>query len=107
MIGRELAPNSADVAWNQQIRVYSAVVAGPQPDSARLVSERPAPLVGRVIEPLPNALYRVELENGHKVLAHTAGRARMQAVRILPGDRVHVELSTADPGRGRIIQRLA
>jgi translation initiation factor IF-1 len=87
--------------------IYFAFVAGRQPDSARLVSERGAPLVGRVIEPLPNALYRVELEDGHKVLAHTAGRARMQAVRILPGDRVHVELSTADPGRGRIIQRLA
>lgn len=73
----------------------------------RLVSGRGTPLVGRVIEPLPNALYRVELEDGHKVLAHTAGKARLQAVRILPGDRVQVELSTADPGRGRIIQRLA
>lgn len=103
----ELERNSAEVARNRRQWVYSAVVAGRQPDSARLVSERRAPLVGRVIEPLPNALYRVELEDGHKVLAHTAGRARMQAVRILPGDRVHVELSTADPGRGRIIQRLA
>jgi translation initiation factor IF-1 len=103
----ELAANSAEFASNRGFGVYSAAVAGRQPDSARLVSERRAPLVGRVIEPLPNALYRVELEDGHKVLAHTAGRARMQAVRILPGDRVHVELSTADPGRGRIIQRLA
>jgi translation initiation factor IF-1 len=65
------------------------------------------PLIGRVIEPLPNALYRVELDNGRKVLAHPAGKARLQAVRILPGDRVSVELSTADPGRGRILQRLA
>ena len=103
----ELERNSPQVARIRPQWVYSAVVAGRQPDSARLVSERRAPLVGRVIEPLPNALYRVELEDGHKVLAHTAGRARMQAVRILPGDRVHVELSTADPGRGRIIQRLA
>jgi translation initiation factor IF-1 len=65
------------------------------------------PLVGRVIEPLPDALYRVELDSGHKVLCHPAGKARLQAVRILPGDRVQVELSAADPGRGRILQRLA
>jgi translation initiation factor IF-1 len=65
-----------------------------------------APLVGRVIETLPNALYRVELDGGHRVLAHTAGKARIQAVRILPGDRVQIEVSAADPGRGRIVQRL-
>ena len=72
--------------------------------SARDVAE---PLIGRVIEPLPDALYRVELDNGHRVLCHPAGKARLQAVRILPGDRVSVELSAADPGRGRILQRLA
>lgn len=71
------------------------------------MSGRGAPLVGRVIEPLPNMLYRVELEDGHRILAHPAGKARLQAVRILPGDRVQVELSAADPGRGRIVQRLA
>lgn len=65
------------------------------------------PLIGRVIEPLPDSLYRVELEDGHRVLCHPAGKARLQAVRILPGDRVHIELSAADPGRGRILQRLA
>jgi translation initiation factor IF-1 len=70
------------------------------------MSGRDMPLVGRVIEPLPNALYRVELEDGHRVLAHPAGKARLQAVRILPGDRVSVELSGGDPGRGRILQRL-
>ena len=63
-------------------------------------------LVGRVIETLPNALYRIELDDGHRVLAHTAGRARLQAVRILPGDRVQLQISAADPGRGRITQRL-
>lgn len=84
--------------------VYSA--ARPWPDSARPVSGTGGPLVGRVIEPLPNALYRVELEDGHRVLAHPAGKARLQAVRILPGDRVSVELSAGDPGRGRILQRL-
>ena len=83
--------------------VYSPV--RPLPDSARPVSGE-APLVGRVIEPLPNALYRVELEDGHRVLAHPVGKARLQAVRILPGDRVSIELSAGDPGRGRILQRL-
>ncbi|HUY97323.1 MAG TPA: translation initiation factor IF-1 [Verrucomicrobiae bacterium] len=62
---------------------------------------------GRVLEPLPNAIYRVELASGHRVLAHAAGRARLTSLRILPGDRVLVELSTADPGRGRIVARLA
>jgi len=100
---------SADerLAPPQAHELYSPAVAAGQPDSARPESGRAAPLLGRVIEPLPNALYRVELEDGHKVLAHTAGKARIQAVRILPGDRVHVELSAVDPGRGRIIQRLA
>jgi len=87
--------------------VYSATVAAWQPDSARPMTRADEPLVGRVIEPLPDALYRVELADGHKVLCHPAGKARLQAVRILPGDRVQVELSTADPGRGRILQRLA
>ena len=82
-------------------------VAARQPDSARPMTRADEPLVGRVIEPLPDALYRVELADGHKVLCHPAGKARLQAVRILPGDRVQVELSTADPGRGRIVQRLA
>ncbi len=59
--------------------------SSPGPDSARPVSGREGPSVGRVIEPLPNALYRVELEDGHRVLAHPAGKARLQAVRILPG----------------------
>ncbi|HUY60753.1 MAG TPA: translation initiation factor IF-1 [Candidatus Dormibacteraeota bacterium] len=62
---------------------------------------------GRVLEPLPNALFRVELDGGQRILAHAAGRARLASVRILPGDRVLVELSTADPGRGRILARLA
>ena len=65
------------------------------------------PLIGRVIEPLPDALYRVELDGGHKVVCHLAGKARLQAVRILPGDRVTIQTSAADPGRGRILQRLA
>jgi translation initiation factor IF-1 len=60
---------------------------------------------GRVIEPLPNALFRVELENGHRVLAHVSGKMRMHFIRILPGDRVTVELSPYDLSRGRIVYR--
>ncbi len=66
----------------------------------------PNSLRGRVLEPLPNSLFRVELEGGNKVVAHAAGRARLASVRLLPGDRVLVELSTTDPGRGRILARL-
>jgi len=60
---------------------------------------------GRVVEPLPNAMFRVELDNGHKVLAHASGKIRMNFIRILPGDRVLVELSPYDLSRGRIVRR--
>lgn len=60
---------------------------------------------GTVIEPLPNAMFRVELENGHKVLAHISGKMRMHFIRILPGDKVTIELSPYDLGRGRIVYR--
>ncbi|MDI6717124.1 MAG: translation initiation factor IF-1 [Actinomycetota bacterium] len=60
---------------------------------------------GTVIEPLPNAMFRVELDNGHKVLAHISGKMRMHYIRILPGDRVVVELSPYDLSRGRIVYR--
>lgn len=60
---------------------------------------------GKVIEPLPNAMFRVELPNGHKVLAHVSGKIRMHFIRILPGDRVLVELSPYDLSRGRIVYR--
>jgi translation initiation factor IF-1 len=60
---------------------------------------------GTVIEPLPNAMFRVELENGHRVLAHISGKMRMHFIRILPGDKVTVELSPYDLSRGRIIYR--
>ncbi len=60
---------------------------------------------GRVIEPLPNAMFRVELANGHKVLAHISGKMRQNYIRILPEDRVVVELSPYDLTRGRIVYR--
>jgi translation initiation factor IF-1 len=60
---------------------------------------------GTVLEPLPNAMFRVELENGHKVLAHISGKMRMHYIRILPGDRVVIEISPYDLNRGRIVYR--
>ena len=60
---------------------------------------------GTVVEPLPNAMFRVELENGHKVLAHISGKMRMHFIKILPGDKVTVELSPYDLYRGRIVYR--
>ncbi len=60
---------------------------------------------GTVVVPLPNAMFRVELENGHKVLAHISGKMRMHYIRILPGDKVQVELTPYDLERGRITYR--
>ena len=60
---------------------------------------------GIVIESLPNAMFRVELENGHVMLAHVSGKMRMHFIRILPGDRVALELSPYDLSRGRITYR--
>jgi translation initiation factor IF-1 len=62
-------------------------------------------LDAKVIEALPNAMFRVELENGHKVLAHVSGKMRMHFIRILPGDMVTLEMSPYDLTRGRIIMR--
>jgi translation initiation factor IF-1 len=62
-------------------------------------------LQAKVIEALPNAMFRVELENGHKVLAHVSGKMRMNFIRILPGDQVTVEMSPYDLNRGRIVLR--
>ncbi|MCX5802516.1 MAG: translation initiation factor IF-1 [Proteobacteria bacterium] len=61
---------------------------------------------GTVVEPLPNAMFRVELPNGHKVLAHVSGKMRMHYIKILRGDKVVVELSPYDLSRGRIIYRV-
>ena len=60
---------------------------------------------GVVIEPLPNAMFKVELENGHEVLAHISGKMRMHFIRILPGDKVKLEVSPYDLSRGRIVYR--
>ena len=60
---------------------------------------------GTVVESLPNATFRVELENGHRLLAHISGKMRMHFIKILPGDKVTVEMSPYDLSRGRIVYR--
>jgi len=70
-----------------------------------MAKEESIEVEGTVVEPLPNAMFRVELENGHRVLAHISGKMRMHFIKILPGDRVTVELSPYDLTRGRITYR--
>ena len=70
-----------------------------------MAKEEAIEVEGAVVEPLPNAMFRVQLETGHKVLAHISGKMRMHFIRILPGDKVTVELSPYDLTRGRIIYR--
>ena len=71
-----------------------------------MAKEEAIEVIATVVEPLPNAMFRVELENGHKVLAHISGKMRKHFIRILPGDRVKVELSPYALDRGRITYRL-
>jgi len=84
----------------------------PAPNPATPVEERPRrqdpdaiTVDGRVVDALPNAMFTVELENGHSVLSHLAGKMRTNYIRVLPGDRVTVELSPYDLTRGRITYR--
>ena len=70
-----------------------------------MAKEQAITVEGKVLESLPNAMFTVELENGHKVLAHVSGKIRMHFIKILPGDRVTLELSPYDLTRGRIIYR--
>lgn len=70
-----------------------------------MAKEEAIQVEGTIIEPLPNAMFRVELENGHRVLAHISGKMRMHFIKILPGDQVTVELSPYDLTRGRITFR--
>lgn len=71
-----------------------------------MAKEEPIEVEGAVLEALPNAMFKVELENGHMVLAHVSGKMRMNFIRILPGDRVKMELSPYDLTRGRITFRV-
>ena len=70
-----------------------------------MAKEEPIEVQGKVVETLPNAMFRVELENRHMVLAHVSGKMRMHFIKILPGDTVTVELSPYDLSRGRITYR--
>ena len=70
-----------------------------------MAKEETIQMQGEIVETLPNATFRVKLENGHKVLAHISGKMRMHYIRILPGDRVQVELTPYDLSRGRITYR--
>jgi translation initiation factor IF-1 len=70
-----------------------------------LAKEEAIEVEGTVIEPLPNAMFRVELDSGHKILAHISGKMRMNFIKILPGDKVTVEISPYDLSRGRITYR--
>jgi translation initiation factor IF-1 len=71
----------------------------------KMVKKDTIRLQAKVTDALPNAMFRVELENGHKVLAHVSGKMRMHYIRILPGDTVIVEMSPYDLNRGRIVLR--
>ncbi len=71
-----------------------------------MAKEEPITVEGKVVEALPNNMFRVELDNGHKILAYVSGKMRMNWIRILPGDRVTIELSPYDLTRGRVTFRL-
>lgn len=70
-----------------------------------MAKEEPITVEGTVLETLPNTMFRVELENDHKILAHISGKMRMHYIKILPGDKVTVELSPYDLSKGRIVYR--
>lgn len=71
----------------------------------RMPKEEAIEVMGTVVETLPNAMFKVQLENGHQVLAHISGKMRKHFIRILPGDKIKVELSPYDLSRGRIVYR--
>lgn len=83
--------------------------AGLQPELSEVMAkdssgkEAPIRVEGTVVEPLPNAMFRVEIPGGHTLLAHIGGKMRMNYIRVLPGDRVEVEMSPYDLTRGRIV----
>ena len=70
-----------------------------------MAKEESIEVEGTILEPLPNAMFRVELDNGHKILAHVSGKMRMNYIKLLPGDKVKLEMSPYDLSKGRIIFR--
>jgi len=99
MIGRSAARGLAACPRRPPEPTHSSEVHLPKPKEDAIVME------GEVVEPLPNAMFKVRLENGHEVLAHSSGKMRMNRIRILPGDRVQVEITPYDLTRGRITYR--
>lgn len=96
-IALSLAPYAGLLGGHFVPTTEEGILANPKEDA--IVLE------GTILESLPNAMFRVELENGHKVLAHISGKMRMHYIRILPGDKVQVELTPYDLTRGRITYR--
>jgi translation initiation factor IF-1 len=84
---------------------FPANGAGRSPQESCVAKEEPLRTEGRVVEALPNTQFLVELENGHRVLAHIAGKMRKNFIRIVPGDRVTVEITPYDVTKGRIVYR--
>ncbi len=95
---------SAALPWNVAETSANGPGSGPR-NVEDMAKEGAIEVEGRVVEPLPNAMFRVELDNGHRVLAHISGKMRQHYIRILPEDRVVVELSPYDLERGRIVYR--
>ncbi len=93
-----MAPLARRPTWHEGVTELE-IETLPKPKDDVIVLE------GKVVEPLPGASFRVELDNGHSVLAHISGKMRMHYIRILPGDRVQVELTPYDLTRGRITYR--
>src|SRR5207249_3066764 len=86
-------------------RAFNAVQVLTKGETKTMPKEDAIEVEGKVVEPLPNAMFRVVMDTGHKVLAHVSGKMRIHRIRILPGDRVTVELSPYDLTRGRITYR--
>jgi translation initiation factor IF-1 len=99
------SPYALQPTW--LLRKHVLTVAGNRSRKAEVMAKKDGAIEveGRVVEPLPNAMFRVELSNGHRVLAHISGKMRQHYIRILPEDRVVVELSPYDLTRGRIVYR--
>jgi translation initiation factor IF-1 len=91
---------SEEIQHSTSLIINSVTIAEDMPKKDGAIE-----IEGRVVEPLPNAMFRVELANGHRVLAHISGKMRQHYIRILPEDRVVVELSPYDLTRGRIVYR--
>jgi len=101
------APSGCRIIGRPNCEFFRAPFARPDPRWCPVAKPKDDTILveGTVVEPLPNAMFRVELENGHKVLAHISGKMRMHYIRILPGDKVQVELTPYDLSRGRITYR--